>query len=51
MIAIVLAHVSAASGLLLAGIVLLGAAAGLIAPEQLLAGTPPDDVAAFTVAR
>jgi tight adherence protein C len=36
-IAAVLAHVSAASGLLLAGVVALGAAVGLIAPEQLLA--------------
>ena len=37
LIAVLLAQVSATSGLLLAGIVLLGAAVGLIAPEQLLA--------------
>ncbi|MEQ1737924.1 MAG: type II secretion system F family protein [Rhodoglobus sp.] len=36
-LAVVLANVSAASGLVLAGIVVLGAAVGLIAPEQLLA--------------
>lgn len=35
--AVLLAQFSPASGLLLAGIVVLGAAAGLIAPEQLLA--------------
>jgi tight adherence protein C len=33
----VLAHATAASGLVLAGVVVLGGAAGLIAPEQLLA--------------
>ena len=37
LVAVLLAQVSAASGMLLAGIVLLGAAVGLIAPEQLLA--------------
>lgn len=37
--AVVLANASAASGLLLGGVVLLGAAVGLIAPEQLLART------------
>jgi tight adherence protein C len=36
-VAVILANVSAASGLLLAGIVVLGAALGLLAPEQLLA--------------
>jgi tight adherence protein C len=38
-IAVVLAQVSAAPGLVLAGVVALGAAAGLIAPDQLLART------------
>jgi tight adherence protein C len=37
LIAVVLANVSTASGLLLAGIVALGTAFGLLAPEQLLA--------------
>lgn len=36
-IAVVLAQVSAASGLLLAGVVVLGSAVGLIGPEQILA--------------
>jgi tight adherence protein C len=36
-IAVVLAQVSTASGLVLGGVVVLGAAVGLIAPEQLLA--------------